>query len=270
MPRKSRRPAQSLAREDAHIPAQAEVHSQAPLLLRYEVPVPGLDPAHDGLRVAHLSDLHVGLLTPHSYIRRAVELAGAERPDLVLMTGDYVCYSPKFIERLGEVTAGLSAPTVCVLGNHDYWTSGSGVTQALTRNHYDVLRNQHTQIELRQVPLTIVGIDDAITGHADTARAFRGVPRHGSRLVLTHAPSLADAAAAHGSSLILAGHTHGGHVFIPRVTASLLARAGNPYLAGFYRVGESLLYVNRGVGSSSVPIRAGAPAEVSLLTLRAR
>lgn len=269
MPRKSRRPADPLAQAAADFAAEAEVRRKAPLLLRYQVPVPGLDPAHDGLRIAHLSDLHVGLLTPHAYIRRAVELARAERPDLVLLTGDYVCYSPKFVDRLGEIVAGLEAPTVCVLGNHDYWTSGSAVTQALARNHYDVLRNQHTRIELNHAPLTIVGIDDAITGHADTQRAFRGVPPQGSRLVLTHAPALADAAAAQGPSLILAGHTHGGHVYIPRVTAGLLAAAGNPYLAGFYRVGDSLLYVNRGVGASSVPIRAGAPAEVSLLTLRA-
>ena len=82
-------------------------------------------------------------------------------------------------------------------------------------------------------------------------------------------PSLADRAAEHGHGLILAGHTHGGHVNIPKVTAGIAARLGNHYLAGFFRVGSSLLYVNRGIGSSSVPIRAGAPAEVALFTLRA-
>ena len=70
-------------------------------------------------------------------------------------------------------------------------------------------------------------------------------------LVLTHAPNMADRAAEHGQGLILAGHTHGGHVNIPKVTAGIARRLGNRYLAGFYRVGNSLLYVNCGIGSSS-------------------
>src|SRR5260370_397015 len=122
----------------------------------------------------------------------------------------------------------------------------------------------------RRTPLAVVGIDDASTGHSDHRRAFRGARRRGSRLVLTHVPNVADRAAEYGPSLIFAGHTHGGHVRIPGLTARIARRFGNNYLAGFYRVGDSLLYVNCGIGSSSVPIRAGAPSEVSLFTLRFR
>jgi predicted MPP superfamily phosphohydrolase len=233
------------------------------------VVVPGLDPAHDGLKVAHLTDLHVGMLTPDRRILRAIERAQAAKPDLVLLTGDFVCYSPKFVGRLAELVRGISAPVYAVLGNHDYWTDGQGVRQALERNGYAVLRNGHSEINVRHAPLTIVGIDDAITGHADHRRAFRGVRKHSSRIVLTHAPNLADAAASYGSSLIVAGHTHGGHVNIPKVTAGIARRLGSRYLAGWYKVGGSMLYVNCGIGSSSVPIRAGAPSEVSIFTLRA-
>ena len=242
---------------------------RGPRLYEHDVLVPGLDPAHDGLRVAHLTDLHVGMLTPDRKILRAIAQAAAARPDLIVMTGDFVCYAPRFVGRLAELVRGISAPVYAVLGNHDYWTDGEGVRRALERNGYAVLLNGHSEITLRGAPLTVVGIDDAITGHADSRRAFRGVRPHGSRLVLTHVPSMADAAARHGAGLILAGHTHGGHVNIPKVTAGIAARFGNRYLAGFYRVGESLLYVNRGVGSSSIPIRAGAPSEVAVFTLRA-
>ena len=242
---------------------------RGPRLLEHEVVVPGLDPAHDGLRIAHLTDLHVGMLTPDRKILRALSHAQTARADLVLLTGDFVCYSPKFVGRLQELTRGLGGPVYAVLGNHDYWTDGQGVRRALERNGYEVLRNENTEIMLRHAPLTVVGIDDAVTGHADSARAFRGVRAHGSRLIMTHVPSMADPAAAHGDGLIVAGHTHGGHVNIPKVTAGIAARLGNRYLAGFYRVGQSLLYVNRGIGSSSVPIRAGAPSEVSIFTLRA-
>lgn len=239
-----------------------------PVLHRYTVPVVGLDPAHEGLRVAHLSDLHVGSLTSHKFIRSAVELAQAEQPDLVVMTGDFVCYSPKFVPLLGKLVSGFAVPTVCVLGNHDYWTDGHGVTAELLREQYTVLRNQNTRLTIRGAPLSIIGIDDAVTRQSDVERAFRGIHRSDSRIVLTHVPSLIDAISEYGGGLALAGHTHGGHVQIPGLTDRLFRKLGYNYVRGFYRVGDSMLYVNSGVGSSSVPIRAGAPAELAILTLR--
>ncbi len=245
------------------------IRRQGPKVLHHEVPVPGLDPAHDGVRVAHLTDLHVGMLTPTRKILAALTAVEIAKPDLVVMTGDFVCYSPRFVDKLREVVRGIRAPVVNVLGNHDYWTDGDGVRLALERNGYAVLRNQNTTLTLRNAPFSIVGIDDAITRHSDVEKAYAGVRPQGSRLTLTHAPSMADRAALYGRGLILAGHTHGGHVNIPKITAGIAARMGSRYLAGFYGVGGSLLYVNRGIGSSSVPIRAGAPAEVAILTLRA-
>ena len=243
-------------------------HPRKPLLRHYTVPVRGLDPAHHGLRVAHLSDLHVGMLTPHGFIRNAVEMIQAEKPDLVVMTGDFVCYSQRFVGPFRDVVEGFSVPTVCVLGNHDYWTDGHGVSEALSHHHYDVLRNQHTRLWLRHAPLTIVGIDDAATGQADAARAFRGLSAKDSRLILSHVPSQADAAAKHGPGFILSGHTHGGHIDIPKVTEHIFRRLGARYLKGFYEVGDATLYVSCGIGSSSVPLRAGSPAEVAVFTLQ--
>lgn len=245
---------------------------KAPRVHRYEVPVTGLDPALSGLKIVQLSDLHVGMLTPHAFIRGAVERARAEQPDLVVMTGDYVCYSPKYVPMLGEVVAGFEVPTVCVLGNHDYWTDGQGVQKTLAKNGYDVLRNQHTRLTVKGAPLTVVGVDDAVTRQSDVERAFLGLKPPAetgeARLVLTHVPSTFPQIAAYGPSLALAGHTHGGHVHIPGVTDRVFKRLGSPYLKGFYRKDDSLLYVNSGIGSSSVPIRAGAPSEIAVFTLR--
>ncbi len=259
----------------AALPLDApSLRGRGPRVVRKEVIVPGLDPIHDGVRIAHLTDLHVGLLTPHKHIRAAVAAAQAAHPDLVLLTGDFLCYSPRFVERLGELLHGLDMPVYAVLGNHDYWTDADGARRVLEKNGYTVLRNQHTRLDLRGAPLHIVGIDDAVTNHADAAKAFHGLASNagksdgGSRIVLTHVPSEADRAASYGPALMLAGHTHGGHVNLGRVTQRLAARWGVHYLAGFYRVDGSLLYVNRGVGSSSVPIRAGAPSEVAVFTLR--
>ena len=241
---------------------------RGPRVVRLDVEVPGLDPAHDGVRVAHVTDLHVGMLTPHRRIRRALELAQADEPDLLFLTGDFVCYSPKFVAPLASLLAEVRVPTFAVLGNHDHWTDAKGVTAALEKNDIVVLSNRHTTVKLRGRPLDIVGIDDAVTGHHDVARAFAGVRKGRSRVVLTHVPSLADAAADYGPGLALAGHTHGGHVHIPKVTAHVFKRLGAPYLKGFYDIEALRLYVNCGVGASSVPIRAGAPSEVAIFTLR--
>ncbi len=248
----------------------ARARRGVPRVLHHDVHVAGLDPAHDGLRIGHLTDLHVGMLTPFAKIRRAIELVDHERPDLLVLTGDYLCYSPKFTAVLRDLLAHIHTPIYAVLGNHDHWTDPQGVRKAFEHHGHVVLRNGSSEMQLRRSPFTIVGIDDAITGNHDVKRAFSGVRKVGSRLVLTHAPNLADRASGYGPSLILAGHTHGGHVHIPRVTASIARRLGSNYLKGFYRVGESLLYVNCGVGSSSIPIRAGAPSEASILTLRAQ
>lgn len=240
-----------------------------PRLVEREVVVPGLDPAHDGVKIAHVTDLHVGMLTPHKRILRALELAQAARPHLLFLTGDFVCYSPKFVVALAEILSTVKIETYAVLGNHDYWTDPQGVYKALTKNGIGVLKNENTTLWINNSPLELVGIDDAVTGHSDVKRAFAGTKDERSRIVLTHVPSIADRAASYGAGLALAGHTHGGHVHIPKVTEHLFRRLGSPYLKGFYDVEDLRLYVNCGVGASSVPVRAGAPAEVAVFVLRA-
>src|SRR5688572_23172379 len=97
-----------------------------PVLVEHEVAVPGMDPAHDGVRIAHLSDIHVGNLTPEDHVRAAVSLATNAGANVIAMTGDYVCWRKHEIEMLREQLAGLSATrVVATLGNHDYFTSGS-------------------------------------------------------------------------------------------------------------------------------------------------
>src|SRR5579883_2047339 len=155
-----------------------------PKLHHYEISIVGLDPRHDGLRLAHLTDLHVGLVTPLKRIRAAIELTNQWAPDLTLLTGDYVCYSPKHVPRMQDALAGLQGQVFATLGNHDYWTDSEGVERGLIANGYQVLRNTHHTLHLRGAPLHIIGIDDAHTNHHDIPLAFSAVPRQGTRLVL--------------------------------------------------------------------------------------
>jgi len=251
--------------------APVPVGRQLPLrLARHEVALAGLDPRHDGLRIAHLSDIHVGNVTPAEHVRRAVALTNQAEPDLVVMTGDYVNWRRSDVDKLGDQLAGLRAPRVlAVLGNHDHYASGKRVTAALRGLGYEVLNNASTAVEFNGAPLCVVGLDDPITGRDDPQAAFAGAPA-GTRLVLCHDPESADELAARGASLILSGHTHGGQVNVGGITARLAQRMRMRYLRGFFSVDQARLYVTSGVGFTFVRWRAGegTDAEVALLTLR--
>jgi uncharacterized protein len=236
---------------------------------RHEIVVPDLDPAHDGLRIAQLSDLHVGTLTPVERIRAAIAAANRFRPDLVVLTGDYLTRDPGGVTLMREQLAGLEAPTVGTLGNHDRWVDPKGAGRSLEWLGYGFLENQNTTISLRHAPFTVIGIDDLWTYSADPVRAMKGAPG-GSRLYLAHVPRTADLLANWGKSmLVLSGHTHGGQVNVPLLTPALRWIAREPYIDGLYEVGKVQLYVNRGIGNVGLGLRLNAPPEVSWLTLRA-
>ncbi len=128
MPRFSRREfllgAVATATAGAALPALAAGETLIPE--HHEILVPDLDPAHDGLRVAQLSDLHVGSLTPVERIAAAIEAANRFRPDLVVLTGDYLTRDPGGVTLMREQLGGLEAPTLGTLGNHDRWVDPRG------------------------------------------------------------------------------------------------------------------------------------------------
>jgi predicted MPP superfamily phosphohydrolase len=231
--------------------------------------LPGLDPAHDGLRVAQLSDFHVGDRTQPETIRDAIARANAFEPDLVVLTGDYLCRKRSGIGLMRDLLGGLLAPTVAVLGNHDHWVSATGAARALAAHGYAVLRNQNTTLTLRGAPFTVIGIDDLLSGEARPRQALAGA-RSGSRLVLAHGPKTADELRRLGEPLLcLSGHTHGGQIHIPGLTSLMLrALAQEPYERGLFRLGLVQLYVNRGIGNSALRIRVNSDPEVTLAVLR--
>jgi predicted MPP superfamily phosphohydrolase len=241
-----------------------------PRVNELEVRIKGLDRRHEGVRIAQLSDIHVGNMTPASHVRAAVDAANAARPDLILLTGDYVCWRRHEAEMLEAQLAGLRAKRVlAVLGNHDYFTWGSGVASALRKNGYEVLRNTTTFADVNGAPMALVGVDDPVTRHDDLDASFKGA--RGTKIVLCHAPDHAPHLAERGADLVLSGHTHGGQIYFPGITDRLMKKIGLNYRRGFFQVGDTTLYVTPGVGFSGVTRRLGegTTAEVALLTLRA-
>jgi predicted MPP superfamily phosphohydrolase len=214
------------------------------------------------LRIAHLTDIHVGRVTPYLLQREAVGLTNAQHPDLVVITGDFVCHSQLYLDQLTELMRGFSVPVVAVLGNHDYWAGADEVRAALHRGGVEVLRNRHTSITLRHQRLQLVGLDDAYTGHARRDEAVKGLRADVPTLGLSHIAEEADGLWRHGVPLVLSGHTHGGQVTVARLHELAVGRlAGHKYVHGLYgsrdRGQQGAVYVGAGIGAAVIPIRLG-------------
>lgn len=216
------------------------------------------------LRVAHLTDLHVGLVTPMRVQLDAVAITNREKPDLVVITGDFVCHSHAYLEDLTEVLSAIEAPTFAVLGNHDYWAGAAGVRRALKSAGVELLSNANTLVDFGGQRLQIVGLDDAYTGHADRRLALRGLRSDLPTLGLSHIAEEADALWAAGVPLVLSGHTHGGQMTVARLHELTLGRiGGHRYVHGLY--GQRALaagpvgavYVGAGIGAAVLPFRVG-------------
>lgn len=224
------------------------------------------------LRVVHLTDLHVGRITPLRVQLEAARRVNDEEPDLIAITGDFVCHGRRYLDELTAVITCFRAPVVAVLGNHDYWSGAPEVRRALRRAGVEVLQNACTVMTLRHTPFQVVGIDDAYTGHADLRRATEGLRRGLPALGLTHIAEEADGLWACGVPLVLAGHTHGGQVTLARLHELAIGRiAGHRYVHGLYgdRRGEGAVYVGAGIGAAVMPLRVGdrARREVTVFEL---
>ncbi|MBI2956244.1 MAG: metallophosphoesterase [Acidobacteria bacterium] len=225
-----------------------------------------------GLRLAQLTDIHHGLYTRLEEVERAVELANGLDPDLVALTGDFVSHSANFIAPMARALGRLRARlgVFAVLGNHDFRVDADSISQALEEQGIAVLRNRHVRLARNGSAVVVAGVDDVDYWAHDLERALLGVIPKTFTILLCHNPVVLPAAAAHGIDLVLAGHTHGGQVDFPRVR-SFLDRRGLRLPArlrhGLEQLGETQMYVSRGIGTVVFPFRLRCPAEIPVLRL---
>jgi predicted MPP superfamily phosphohydrolase len=231
---------------------------------RVSVPVAGLPAALAGLRIGLLTDIHRSYWVSHDEVTRAVNALMLERPDLIVLGGDYVTYGDRdYVGPSADALAPLAAPhgVFAILGNHD---DDHDMPAALGRKGVQVLKDARTRLTIRREPLDLVGIRFWTKKQIDIAALARDAAP--ATILLAHDPRRLTEAAALNIPLVLAGHTHGGQVVLPLVGA--VAARKFPVAEGIARRERTTMFVSRGVGTIYVPVRINCPPEVALLTLQ--
>ncbi len=243
-----------------------------------EVVLPGLPRTMDGFRLVQLSDVHAGSFPDYRPFQEVVRLVREQRPNAVVITGDFVNALPKELAVIARELERLTATNTvyATLGNHDHYNTLEEHRQLVTALRdfgVDVLNNEHRRIGQGADGFVLAGIDNIGSRQTfgDLNGALRGVHEDEPTILLAHDPSLWDKeiVGKRSVNLMLSGHTHGGQVNVGMFGIGL-SLAGFVYeqVAGMYRKGEQLLYVNCGIGTVGPPLRVGVPPEITVFTLR--
>ena len=235
-------------------------------LVRASLPVSGLPPGLQGLRVGLITDLHHSETVPREDVSAAVHLLMSERPDLIVLGGDYVTWGDRsFVGPSAEALADLQAPhgVYAALGNHD---DDRDMPAALEKRGFTVLKDERTRVEINHEHLEIAGLRYWTRRPADIAHVLRGAAP--PIMLIAHDPRRLEQAASLDVGLMLSGHTHGGQVVLPVVGA--VAARKFPVVAGTARRENTTIFVSRGVGTVYVPYRLNCPPDVAILTLKGK
>ncbi|WP_444941631.1 metallophosphoesterase [Microbulbifer sp. ZKSA004] len=229
----------------------------------------------NGLRVAILADLHVG--SPYKgrkSLQNLVEAVNKSQPDLILLPGDFVIQGVvggKFVppEDAAGILKELKAPmgVFAVLGNHDWWLDAARVEQSLASQGISVLEDKSVRLVSSECKLRLVGISDFWEGPHDVKKAMQGIDEGETILAFTHNPDIFPELPAE-LSLTIAGHTHGGQVYLPFIGRPIVPSSyGQRFAIGHVVEGGKHLYVSPGVGTSILPVRFLVPPEVTVLSI---
>ncbi|GAC01374.1 hypothetical protein GONAM_25_00360 [Gordonia namibiensis NBRC 108229] len=226
----------------------------------------------DGLRIAVVSDLHLGPARDASFTRRIVDDVNAQNPDLVLLVGDLTDGKIPYVRDTLEPLTDLRAPlgVFGVSGNHEYYSDDGG-RWLDTWEYYGVrtLRNTRVPLTVDGATIQLAGVYDATAPEPfepDLRAALEGSSPEDFVLLLAHQPKQAVEASELGVELQFSGHTHGGQMWPIRYLVPLQ----QPSVAGLDRIGDTVLYTTRGAGAWGPPVRVLAPPEITMFTLRAQ
>lgn len=269
----------SLRQRDALIELTADLIERANLEVketyrfqidRQDIVIPHLPDDFHGFTIAQLSDIHHSPYLLLEHLEQAVSATNALYPDVIVLTGDYVTHTARYVEPCAECLGRLRARfgVFAVLGNHDVWVGAAAVTQAFERNGIPVLNNANLPLYIGGRFIYLCGLGDTTTRNHDLVAALKGTRRRDVRILLSHNPNIIKEASLAECDLVLSGHTHGGQVKLPVIGAPIsYNRYGKQYTRGWAQMKKTQIYVNRGLGTIFLPIRYQCPPEISLLRL---
>jgi hypothetical protein len=236
------------------------------------VAIPGLPAAFDGYRILHISDIHCRSFLSAREVALRLLPAQSLHPDLIAFTGDLADGGETRADAAAEALSQIPAEDgiVAVPGNHDVWAGEARVRATLARHGIETLVNGHRALTRHGDTLYLVGVNDAsYTRRADLAAALDRVPPESTVILLSHAPEIMRDPLAQRAALVLSGHTHGGQVVLPGIGPLYVpSRLGRRYAFGLHRFGSTWLFITRGLGEVTPPLRLNCPPEIALLTLK--
>ncbi len=243
--------------------------------------VRGLHPSLDGLTIVQLTDIHLGPWSSTGFVEGVVEQTNALNPDLILLTGDYVHQSPRYIVPVIELLKGLRPQIgmMGTLGNHDWWEGGPLMQREFQRAGIPLVDNsrmfltpdRHLVSEATE-GLCLAGVGDLWTDRVNFESALHGVPPSMPRFLLSHNPDVAEdarlALPPYRVELMISGHTHGGQIRVPVLGSPVVpSRYGQKYAQGLVQGPSCPVFISRGVGMSLLPLRLACPPEIALIKL---
>ncbi len=254
------------------------IEPNRPRIVRQDIALLRWPARLDGFTIVLLSDFHYDPYFSVHPLRAAIDLVNELRPELIVLTGDFVS-----VPLFGDSAKGASAAEPCaqvlkklqaphglwaVMGNHDVFTNASRVTSALRAEGIQVLANQSVAIEANGARFWLCGVDDVLGRTADLDTTLHRVSPDEASVLLVHEPDYADFVTRYPVDLQLSGHTHGGQIRVPFLPPLYLPPMARKYVWGLYKIGHLTLYTNAGLGTVEIPARFNCPPEITLLTLR--
>jgi predicted MPP superfamily phosphohydrolase len=239
-------------------------------LNRYKIPIPNLPLSFHGFTLAHLTDVHLGALVSPSFVEEIVHRANRLNTDIIVCTGDYV-HQRNTIEEIDKVWPVLSKLTArygvySVLGNHDHWADTARSLYWLERSGQNI-RHQCKPIYKGRERILLGGAGDFWEDELKINEAFSCSDQDDCKILLSHNPDSVDTDFQTPLSLVLSGHTHGGQVVLPLLGAPRLPVENKAYSSGLISTPKTPLFISRGIGWSTLPVRFNCYPEIAVLEL---
>jgi uncharacterized protein len=236
-----------------------------------------LPDAFRGMRIVQISDFHFEVFTEAFFLERMVREVNRLKPDMVVLTGDFVTHRPlpkTYARRAAPECAAILSRIECplryaIMGNHDADVGVKYVQGPLEEHGIPMLVNSAAALERDGKRVWLAGLGSACNhlAHPEEAIPRAALADGETVIVLAHEPDIVSRVARYNVDLMLAGHTHGGQVRLPLLPPLMLPEYGRLYVEGWFQYGPTQLYVNRGIGTVNLPFRFNCPPEITVLTL---